>query len=74
LHDVEGHSLRETAEAMGVSLPAVKTRSMRARLQLRERLSTHFRRDLNLKTIYGSEPVVKACQPLLALGPAAIAI
>jgi RNA polymerase sigma-70 factor, ECF subfamily len=43
LHDVEGHSLRETAEALGVSLPAVKTRSLRARLQLRERLSVYFR-------------------------------
>jgi RNA polymerase sigma-70 factor (ECF subfamily) len=74
LHDVEGHSLRETAEAMGVSLPAVKTRSMRARLQLRERLSTHFKRDVNFKTIYGSEPVGKAWQPLLALGSAATAI
>ena len=42
LHDVEGHSLRETAEALGLSLAAVKTRSLRARLQLRERLSTYF--------------------------------
>ena len=45
LHDIEGHSLQETAEALSLSLAAVKTRSLRARLQLRERLSTHFRKE-----------------------------
>lgn len=50
LHDVEGHSLRETADALGVSLPAVKTRSLRARLQLRERLSMYFRNEANWTT------------------------
>lgn len=49
LHDVEGHTLRETAEALGLSLPAVKTRSLRARLQLRERLSTFFRSEVKLE-------------------------
>jgi len=43
LHDIEGHSLQETAEALGLSVAAVKTRSLRARLKLRERLSPHFR-------------------------------
>jgi len=49
LHDVEGHSLRETAVALGLSLPAVKTRSLRARLQLRERLSTYFRSEVSCR-------------------------
>jgi RNA polymerase sigma-70 factor, ECF subfamily len=47
LRDVEGHSLRETAEALGLSLSAVKTRSLRARLQVRERLSTYFKREVS---------------------------
>ncbi len=49
LHDIEGHSLQETAEALSLSLAAVKTRSLRARLQLRERLSTHFRKEVSWK-------------------------
>jgi len=51
LHDVEGHSLRETADALGVSLPAVKTRSLRARLQLRECLSTYFRKERDCEVL-----------------------
>ena len=42
LRDVEGLSIAETAEALGLSEPAVKTRLARARLQLRERLSQYF--------------------------------
>ena len=42
LRDVEGLSIAETAEALGLTEPAVKTRLSRARLQLRERLSRHF--------------------------------
>lgn len=42
LRDVEGLSLEETAEALGLSVAAVKARSFRARLQLREWLSRHF--------------------------------
>jgi RNA polymerase sigma-70 factor (ECF subfamily) len=74
LHDVEGHSLRETADAVGASLPAVKTRSLRARLQLRERLTAHFKREVNLKAIYGSESVGKVWRPLLALARSTAAI
>ena len=44
LRDVEGLSTEETAEALGLSVPAVKSRLLRARLQLRERLSRYFRR------------------------------
>ena len=49
MHDIEGKSLQETADALAVTLSAVKTRSLRARLYLRERLSTHFRRDMDRK-------------------------
>jgi RNA polymerase sigma-70 factor, ECF subfamily len=45
LRDVEGLSTEETAETLGLSVPAVKSRLLRARLQLRERLSRYFRKD-----------------------------
>jgi len=44
LRDVEGLSTEETAETLGLSIPAVKSRLLRARLQLRERLSRYFHR------------------------------
>jgi len=44
LRDVEGLSTEETAEALDLSIPAVKSRLLRARLQLRERLSKYFRK------------------------------
>ncbi len=43
LRDVEGLSTEETAEALGLSIPAVKSRLLRARLQLRERLNKYFK-------------------------------
>src|SRR5208282_6429786 len=43
LRDVDQLSTEETAEALGLSVPAVKSRLLRARLQLRERLTRHFR-------------------------------
>ncbi|MGH9795844.1 MAG: sigma-70 family RNA polymerase sigma factor [Candidatus Acidiferrales bacterium] len=48
LRDVEQLSIQETAEALGLSASAVKSRLLRARLELRERLSERFRlrRDL----------------------------
>ena len=39
LRDVEGLSIRETAEAVGITEANVKVRLLRARLQLRERLT-----------------------------------
>ncbi len=42
LRDVEGLSIRDTAEALGISETAVKTRLLRARLKLREELSVYF--------------------------------
>jgi RNA polymerase sigma-70 factor (ECF subfamily) len=44
LRDVQGLSTEDTADALGLSIPAVKSRLLRARLQLRERLSRYFRR------------------------------
>jgi RNA polymerase sigma-70 factor (ECF subfamily) len=42
LRELEGLSTEETAEALGLSGEAVKTRLHRARLRLRERLSEYF--------------------------------
>lgn len=44
LRDVEGLSTEETAEALGLSVAAVKARLFRARLHLREQLSKIFKR------------------------------
>lgn len=42
MRDIEGLSIRETGEALDLSETAVKTRLLRARLQLREQLSDYF--------------------------------
>lgn len=42
LRDVEGLSVKETADALGISEANVKVRLLRARLQLRERLTRAF--------------------------------
>ena len=42
LRDVEGLSTEETAEAVGISEAAVKSRLLRARLKLRQKLNRHF--------------------------------
>ena len=42
LRDVENFSTEETAEMLNLSVPAVKSRLLRARLQLRERLNKFF--------------------------------
>ena len=44
LRDVEGLSTEETADALELSIPAVKSRLLRARLQLRERLNRFFQK------------------------------
>jgi len=43
LRDIEELSTEETAEALDLSVPAVKSRLLRARLQLRERLTRQFK-------------------------------
>ena len=47
LRDVEGLSTEETAEMLNLSVPAVKSRLLRARLQLRERLNRYFKKNKN---------------------------
>lgn len=44
LRDIEELSTEETADALDLSIPAVKSRLLRARLQLREKLTRMFRR------------------------------
>ncbi len=48
LRDVEGFSIEETARTLGLSIPAVKTRLLRARLKLRERLTKYFKQGVKL--------------------------
>lgn len=43
LRDIEGLSVQETADVLGISVPNVKTRLHRARLLLREELSVYFK-------------------------------
>ena len=51
LHDMEGFSLDQTAEALDLRQSAVKARSRRARLKLREGLRAYFRRERNVQTL-----------------------
>ena len=44
LRDINELSTEETADALGLSVPAVKSRLLRARLQLREKLTRFFKR------------------------------
>jgi RNA polymerase sigma-70 factor, ECF subfamily len=44
LRDIDDLSTEETAEVLGLSIPAVKSRLLRARLQLREKLTRYFKR------------------------------
>jgi len=43
LRDMEELSTEETAAAVGISVPAVKSRLLRARLKLRDKLAKYFR-------------------------------
>lgn len=49
LRDLEQMSNEEVAQALGLSLPAMKSRLLRARLQLRDKLAPHFRRGWRLR-------------------------
>ncbi len=44
LRDIEELSTEETAAALNLSIPAVKSRLLRARLRLREKLTRYFKR------------------------------
>ena len=43
LRDMEELSTEETAEVLNLSIPAVKSRLLRARLQLRDKLTRFFK-------------------------------
>ncbi len=47
LRDVDELSTEETASVLGISVPAVKSRLLRARLQLRDKLTRFFKRKAN---------------------------
>ncbi|MBI4460751.1 MAG: sigma-70 family RNA polymerase sigma factor [Acidobacteria bacterium] len=49
LRDLQQLSTEEVAEALGLSLPAAKSRLLRARLQLRDKLAPHLRRGWRLR-------------------------
>ena len=44
LRDVESFSTQETAEILSLSVPAVKSRLLRARLNMRERMNRYFKK------------------------------
>ncbi len=44
LRDIEEMSIEETAETLGLSISAVKSRLLRARLQLRDKLTRQFKK------------------------------
>jgi RNA polymerase sigma-70 factor, ECF subfamily len=44
LRDIEELSTEDTASALGISVPAVKSRLLRARLKLRQKLNRYFQR------------------------------
>ena len=44
LRDIEELSTEETAETLGISVPAVKSRLLRARLKLRQKLNRYLRK------------------------------
>lgn len=57
LHDVENLSTLETAQALGLSVPSVKSRLLRARLKLRKHLNKYFRRGTDSRKESGNNPV-----------------
>ena len=46
LRDIDDLSTEETAEVLGISIPAVKSRLLRSRLKLREKLNRYFQRGI----------------------------
>ncbi len=54
LRHVEDLSTEETGALLNLSVPAVKSRLLRARLELRERLNKHFKRPVSVRESGGS--------------------
>jgi RNA polymerase sigma-70 factor (ECF subfamily) len=59
LRDVEGFSISETAEALGLTQVSVKARLFKARLALRERLTKYFRKSARTATHLKSAPTLQ---------------
>jgi RNA polymerase sigma-70 factor (ECF subfamily) len=55
LRDVQGLSTEDTAEALGLSVPAVQARLLRARLQFRERDSRYVKKKAASKDLASTE-------------------
>jgi len=76
LRDVQGFSISETAAVLELSIPTVKTRLFRARLQLRESLSKYFiptwssAGHARSNLVARVRPLVAQCRPTTALGEA----
>jgi RNA polymerase sigma-70 factor (ECF subfamily) len=68
LRDIEGFSLEQTAEALGLSVVAVKAQSFRARLQLRERLSRYFKQAEEFGEVESGSSRAGTPPPLFASG------
>ncbi|MGH9711842.1 MAG: sigma-70 family RNA polymerase sigma factor [Candidatus Acidiferrales bacterium] len=50
VRDVEGLTTEEASEVLQISVPALKTRLLRARLMMREALAGHFQRPATLRS------------------------
>jgi len=67
LRDVEGLTNEEAAEELGVSVSAVKSRLLRGRLALRQRLPRHFlRRQRDSKQPFSLQNMFASLVPLIA--------
>jgi RNA polymerase sigma-70 factor (ECF subfamily) len=60
MHDIEGQPLQEVAEELDLSLSAAKTRSLRARLYLREQLTIYFRKDVEKRADEAQPSIARA--------------
>ena len=66
LRDVEGLSIEDTAEMLGLSVSNVKARLFRARIKLRVYLSQYFERGRNATENGGTSK--RTCQPVSRFG------
>jgi RNA polymerase sigma-70 factor, ECF subfamily len=66
MHDIEGQPLQEVADILDLSLSAVKTRSLRARLYLREQRTVHFKDELGKMQRDERQPSIRRAVAALA--------
>jgi len=74
LRDIQSFSTEDTARLLGLSEAAVKTRLMRARLKLRQRLNAWFRRGLTFDGRQGGALIssIQNRQSQISCGPQAL--